>query len=113
MIALVSLIILVAVGFLIFASQNTSPVTIQLGFTILPDVPLNIALMSAVIVGIMLTWLVTFLVSVITFLVEDTRRKDRDEWNKVLTQITRRLHKAEIAIDQLKQKEDSDDEQSL
>ena len=113
MIALVSLIILVAVGFIIFASQNTVPITIQLGFTTLPDIPLNIALMSAVIVGIMLTWLVTFLVSVITFLMEDTRRKERDEWNKVLTQITRRLHKAEIAIEQLKNKNGDEDEKSL
>ena len=58
LVLLIAVIFGLAIGY--FATQNTTPVTIQVGYYVLQDVPLYLVIVGSLLVGLFIAWILYF-----------------------------------------------------
>lgn len=103
---MIALILFVTFGllFAIFATNNTSLVTITFGQFISYSMPLYIALLITFVFGLLLSSIFYFLKSVTTRFTFRKFKMERKETKDEIAELTKRIHKLELENEELKAK---------
>lgn len=104
--------VVLAILFAIFATQNTMPVTIWFFDYTVPYVPVYMVVLSSILLGLLLSWIITFTQSVVSgFKIRGKENRIRS-YEKEVADLTRRVHNLELENTRLKTKtgEEGDDD---
>lgn len=113
---MLSLIITVVFGLVIayFATQNTQPVSISFMQYRLTGIPMYVIVLVALILGTFVSWLISMVGSISSFLTIHGKNKKISESKQAATDLTKRVHQLELENERLKTELDrSGDEKSL
>lgn len=90
----------IGVGF--FATQNTGALSLNFGYKILEGVPIYIAVLSPLFIGLIAAWLTNIQKDIATAATRKQLKKDLEESKKEVYELTKRVHKLEIENTKLK-----------
>lgn len=114
MLALVGIVIFGLI-FAFFATINTTPITINLGYTTLSQIPLYVAIFVSLGAGLLIAALIYMGKSVLTFFKVGKTEHELTRAKETITDLTKRVHTLELENTKLKTKmgEEEADEDSL
>lgn len=99
------LIVLFGIGFALFATQNTSSVTVQLAGYIL-SLPLYIVAFGSLLVGLFISWILSIIDSIATWVKLSGRENQLYETRQAVESLENRIHELELENTQLRGKAD-------
>lgn len=109
------IVILLSGGFIaFFATQNTQPVSIFFVKYQLNSLPMYVVILASVFFGIFISWLISMVASVSSFLAIHSRDKTINEGKKETVDLTKTVHQLELENERLKTELNRpDDEKAL
>ncbi len=112
-IIILSVILGLGIGF--FATQNGELISLYFGSFTLPNVPVYLAVVGALLLGLLLAWIFYILRSFSSSMTLHSKESKLKEANKTIAQITKSLHQLEIENARLKEKsgEEGPDDKSI
>jgi uncharacterized integral membrane protein len=101
---MLTFIVLLVFGLVIafFAGQNTTPVTIFLSDYQLPTLPLYMIIIGAMLIGFLISWVVSLIDAVFKMFVLRGKENIIKEDRKQFTRLNQRIHELEIENARLK-----------
>ena len=109
-----TLVVTVALGlaFAIFATQNTAPVSVNLIFLQIPEVPLFLIVLIPLLLGLLASFLIHILSEISSSITIDEHEREIKGTKQENAELAKRVHKLELENTKLKAKlgEDFDDE---
>ncbi|MEK7166386.1 MAG: lipopolysaccharide assembly protein LapA domain-containing protein [Patescibacteria group bacterium] len=114
MFALVSIVIFGLV-FAYFATLNTIPININLGYTLISNVPLYLAILTSLAGGLILAAIIYVGKSLASYFKNESTAHELRKTKNTVTELTKRIHQLELENTKLKAKAEGEpvDEDSL
>lgn len=95
-------IVVLAIGFAIFATQNTISIPLALGSYVIPDLPLYIVIGVTLLLGLFMSAIISFLNSIaVAFQLHGKDSAIKDS-NRSISDLTNKVHHLEVENAQLK-----------
>jgi lipopolysaccharide assembly protein A len=102
---LILILLLIIGSFLAYLSQyNLTPVTVNLGLSILSDVPLFYVMVGSLVTGLVLSYLIYLVHMVLTSLKLRGKNKEIRKNKDEVLELTKRVHQLELENEKLKHK---------
>src|SRR5690554_1793731 len=96
------LVLISAIAVAFFATQNTQTVFIAFGNYRFSDVPLYFVVLAALLLGILVSWLISLVSSVSSFFAIHGVNKEIQSSEKQVTTLTKKVHELELENARLK-----------
>lgn len=113
---IIILTVVLGLGIAFFATQNGSVINLHFGPYILPDVPVYLVVVGALLFGLLLAWIFYLLRSFSSSITRHNRENKLKEANQTIVDLTKSIHQLEIENARLREKsgeEESSDDKSL
>jgi uncharacterized integral membrane protein len=88
--------VLLGLGFALFATQNTTPVSIYVGSNTFADIPLYLVILLSILLPLLISGFIYLLRSLSSSLTLSEKEEDIKKTKQELAEITKQAHKLEI-----------------
>lgn len=105
--------VVIALGFALFATQNTSLVDISFGSYILPNVPLYLVMLLPLILGLLASLVIHTAKDLSQSLTINEQKEEIEKLKEENTRLTQQLHKSELENTKMKAEKGEFDEDSI
>ena len=105
--------VILGLGFALFATQNTGPVSIYVGDNTLSNIPLYLVILLSIVFTLLLSGFIYLLRSLSSSLTISEKEEDIKKKKEELAEVTKQAHKLELENTKLKAelgKEDEDED---
>jgi cell shape-determining protein MreC len=113
---IIILTVILGLGIAFFATQNGGLISLYFGPYVLPNVSIYLAIVGALLLGLLLAWLFYLLRSFSSSMTLHNRENKLKEANRTIAHLTKSVHQLEIDNARLREKsgeEESSDDKSL
>lgn len=103
---MISLIILIAsgAGFAYFATQNTARISVNLFHYVIPNIPVYVVVLAALLIGILICWVISVFGSISTSLKIFGKNSKIKQSSKEIDNLNKKIHDLELENENLKGK---------
>lgn len=112
---IIILTVLLGLGLAFFATQNGGLISLYFGSLVIPNTPIYLVAIAALLLGLLIAWLFYLLRSFSSSLLLHTKENKLKDANRTIAQLTKSIHQLEIDNARLKEKlgEEAFDDKSL
>ena len=102
--------VILGLGFALFATQNTNPVSIYIGSNSISDIPLYLVILLSILLPLLVSGFIYLLRSLSSSLTLSEKEEDIKKTKQELAEVTKQAHKLELENTKLKAELGREDE---
>jgi hypothetical protein len=113
---IIILTVILGLGIAFFATQNGGMISLHFGPYLLPDVPVYLVVVGALLFGLLLAWVFYLLRSFSSSITRHNRENKLKEANQTIVHLNKTVHQLQLENARLREKsgeEESSDDKSL